>query len=129
MLLLLCPGFAGTVFCSVRFLASIGPSPTLVRFCFSALASLGQLFVVPASQDPSPFFVFLGFTLPASQGQPFARPFLSFLEMNCYVDFNAPLDSVALISVIECITKALAVAASLPDFSVTALVLLVFRLL
>ena len=38
-----CPGFSGTPFCSVRVPDSLGPSPTLVCFGFSVLASLGQL--------------------------------------------------------------------------------------
>ena len=40
--LLYCPGFSGTAFCSVWVPASLGPSPTLVCFFFSVLASLGQ---------------------------------------------------------------------------------------
>ena len=40
--LLYCPGFSGTAFCSVWVPASLGPSPTLVCFCFFVLASLGQ---------------------------------------------------------------------------------------
>ena len=131
LLLFFCPDFSGTALVLLRSrLLGIHPHP-LCAFAFLSWLLLDSFCVlrIPASQGPSPFIVFLGFTLPASQGQPFARPCLSFLEMNCYVDFNAPLDSVALVSVIECIRKALAVAASLPGFSVTALVLLVFRLL
>ena len=58
--------------------------------CFADLASLG----------PS----FAGLSFPGS--------FPSFLEMLGLGDFDAPLDSVTLISLIECISRALTVAAS-----------------
>ena len=98
-----CPGFSGTAFCSIRVPASLGPSPTLVCFCFSVLASLGQpLFRygpgfsgslppycvincpgfsgtafcsirVPASLGPSPTLVCFCFSVLASLGQPLFR--------------------------------------------------------
>ena len=72
---LYCPDFSGTAFSSVRVPASLGPSPTLVCFCFSVPASLGQFFAGPGPSGPFPYF----------------------LEMHGLGDFDAPLDSVALI--------------------------------
>ena len=148
MLLLLTPGSFGS-FCSVRIPASLGPSPSLVCFCFSVLTSLGQLLFcwVPGFSGSLPIIVFLCLTVPASLGQllvllgsrllwvppqplcasaflsrllwdsflralAYLGPFPSFLEMHGLGDFDAPLDSVALISLIECISRALAAAAS-----------------
>ena len=41
--LLFCVGFSGTTFVLLGSRASLSPSPPLVCFCFSVLASLGQL--------------------------------------------------------------------------------------
>ena len=120
-LLLLPPGSFGS-FCFVRVPASLGPTNpcVLLVFCpgFSGIAFvlLGSLIL----WFPPPycvFCVFLCFTVPASLGQSsliltYLDPFPSFFEMHGLVDFDAPLDSGAFISLVECITRALAFAAS-----------------
>ena len=53
---LYCPGFSGTAFGSFRVPASLGPSPTLVCFCFSVPASLGQFFAGPGLSGSLPLF-------------------------------------------------------------------------
>ena len=63
------------------------------------------------------FCVFLCFTVPDSLGQSlriltYLDSFPPFLEMHGLGDFDAPLDSVAFISLAECITRVLAFAAS-----------------
>ena len=87
---LYCPGFSGTAFgCLVSLLLWVPPQP----LCASAFLSrlLWDSF--------SRVLAYLG-------------PFPFFLEMHGLGDFDAPLDSVALISLFECISRALAAAAS-----------------
>ena len=74
-LLLLPPGSFGS-FCSVRIPASLGPSPSLVCFCFSVLASLGQLlfFRIQASLGPSPLSCAFVLYCPGFSGKAFVGP-------------------------------------------------------
>ena len=125
-----CPSFSGTAFCGSRFLwvpshalcafgflswllwdsfywfrvpASLGLCPSLVCSCFSRLVSLGQLLV---SLGP-------GFSWTAICRFWLIRvPFTLFPEMHGLRDFDAALDSVALISLINYISRVLAVARS-----------------
>ena len=101
------PGFSGSL-------------PIIVFLCFTVPASLGQLLVLLGSRllwvPPQPLCAsaFLSRLLWDSFSRVLAYlgPFPSFLEMHGLGDFDAPLDSVALISLIECISRALAAAAS-----------------
>ena len=66
---------------------------------------------------PPPYCVLLYLTVPVSLGQSlwiltYLDPFPSFLEMHGLGDFVASLESVAFRSLVECITRALAFAAS-----------------
>ena len=107
-------------FCFYRVPASLGPSPLLCFLCFTVPASLGQLLVLLGSRllwvPPQPLCAsaFLSRLLWDSFSRVLAYlgPFPSFLEMHGLGDFDAQLDSVALISLIECISRALAAAAS-----------------
>ena len=89
--LLFCPGFSGSAYCSDRVPASLSPSPLFVCFC----ALLSRL-------------------LWDSLLRVLAYPghFPSFLEMHGLGDFDATLDSVAMISLFDYISIALTVAAS-----------------
>ena len=80
------PGFSGTAFSSVRLPTSLGPSQHLVCFC----ALLSRLLW----DNHLRVLAYL-----------FAFPFI--LEMHGLGDFDAALDSVALISLIECISMEL----------------------
>ena len=81
-----CPGFSGTAFSSASLPTSLGPSQPLVWFCalLSRLLWDSHLRVLA-----------------------YLVAFPSFLEMHGLGDFDAALDSVALISLIECISMEL----------------------
>ena len=78
-------------FCFVRVPASLGPSPLMVCFCALMSRLLWESYLQVLKYKVS---------------------FPSFLEMPGLGDFDAPLDSVALISLIKYISRALTVAAS-----------------
>ena len=104
----------------MRFINSSNRKDHFVFLCFTLPASLGQLLVLLGSRllwvPPQPLCAsaFLSRLLWDSFSRVLAYlgPFPSFLEMHGLGDFDAPLDSVALISLIECISRALAAAAS-----------------
>ena len=120
VLLLLCPGFSGTAFVLLGSRLLWVPPHYCVFLCFTVPASLGQLLVLLGSLllwvPPQPLCAsdFLSRLLWDSFARVLAYlgPFPSFFEMHGLGDFDAPLDSVALISLFECISRALAAAAS-----------------
>ena len=109
----------GDSFYCLRVPASLGPLNLLCALLFCAGFS-GIAFVLLGSRllwVPPPYIGLLCFAILASPGRSFAGlsfrgSFPSFLEMNGMGDFDALLDSVKLISLVECISSALTVVAS-----------------
>ena len=129
--LLFCPGFSGTPFCFLasRFLWSLPTPCVLLLFCpgFSGTDFFGlESRLLSVSAHLLCALAFLAWFLwdsfwflwvPDSLGLPFAGSglsvsFHSFPEMHGLRDFGAALDSVALISLINYISRVLAVATS-----------------
>ena len=98
--------------------ASLVPTLSVVLLFYPGFSGIALVFLGSwLLRVPPPYCVLLYFTAPASLAQSFAYlvypvPFTSFLKTNRLNDFDAQLDSLELISLIECISRAPSAAAS-----------------